>query len=105
LLRLDECDVVPDDFSSWSQKLRWLRWRWYHLRSLPLQLKLSHLVVLDLSRSRELRCLWEKNVDVMVSPTEFCPSDMVGESLNRNLYLNIFVVMVIILSWPTLILS
>jgi len=64
LLRLDGCNVVPDDFSSWSQKLRWRQWRWYPFTSLPLQLKLSHLVVLDLSWSRELRCLWEKNVHV-----------------------------------------
>jgi len=67
LLRLDGCNVVPDDFSSWSQKLRWLQWRWNRLRSFPPQLKLPHLVVLDLSWSRELRCLWEENVHVMVN--------------------------------------
>jgi len=75
LLRLGGCNVVPDDFSSWSQKLRWVQWMCSQLRSLPPQLKFSHVVVLDLSWSRELRCLWEKNVHVMVSPTEFCPTD------------------------------
>ena len=104
LLILDGCNVVPDDFSSWSQQLRWLQWRWNRLRSFPPQLKLPHLVVLDLSWSRELRCLWEKNVHVMVSPIDLFPADMVGESLNRNLYLSIFVVIVIILSRPSLIL-
>jgi len=104
LLRLDGCNVVPDDFSSWSQKLRWLQWRWYPFRSLPPQLKLPHLVVLDLSRSRKLKCLWERDIHVMVSLTEFFPSDMVGESVNRHLYFSIFVVMVIILSRPSLIL-
>jgi hypothetical protein len=71
LLRLDGCNVVADDFSSWSQKLRWLQWRWYQFRSLPPQLKLPHLVVLDLSWSDELIYLWDRNVHVMVSPTEF----------------------------------
>jgi hypothetical protein len=51
-----------------------------------------------------LKCLWERDIHVMVSLTEFFPSDMVGESLNRHLYFRIFVVMVIILSRPSLIL-
>ena len=71
LLRLDGCNVVGDDFSSWSPQLRWLQWRLNRLISFPPQLKLSHLVVLDLSWSRELRFLWEKNAHVKVSPTEF----------------------------------
>ena len=95
LLRLDGCNVVPDDFSSWSQQLRWLQWRWYPFRSFPPQLKLPHLVVLDLTRSTELKCLWERDNHVMVSLTKFFQSDMVGESLYRNLYHSIFVVMVI----------
>ena len=71
LLRLDGCNMVHDDFSSWSQQLRWLQWRSYQFRSLPPQLKLPQLVVLDLSHSYKLRCLWEDNVHIMVSVTNF----------------------------------
>ena len=78
LLRLDGCNMVHDDFSSWSEQLRWVQWRWYQSRSLPPQLKLPQLVVLDLSRSYKLRCLWEENVNVMVSVTKFFPVLMIG---------------------------
>ena len=78
LLRLEGCNVVHDDFSSWSQQLRWLQWRLSGLKSFPPQLKLPHLVVLEFKGSRELKCLWERNVHVMVSLTEFFPTDMIG---------------------------
>ena len=78
MLRLDGCNMVQDDFSSWSQQLRWVQWRSYQFISLPPQLKLRQLVVLDLSYSGGLGCLWEENVHVMVSATKFFPIHMIG---------------------------
>ena len=76
-LRLDGCTMVPDDLSSWPQQLRWVQWRWYQFRSLLRQLKLPHLVILDLSYSYELERLWKENVHVMVSLIEFFPTNMI----------------------------
>ena len=84
LLRLDGCNMVHDDFSSWSQQLRWVQWRLYQSKSLPLQLELPLLVVLDLSKSDELKCLWEENVHVVVSLIEFFPTNMIGQKLKSK---------------------
>ena len=87
LLILDGCNMVHDGSCSGSQQLRWLQWRSYQFRSLPPQLKLPQLVVLDLSYSYELRCLWEKNVHVMVSRIEFFPTNMCGLKLKLKFVL------------------
>ena len=71
LLRLDGCNMVHDGSCSGYQQLRWVQWKSYQFRSLPPQLKLPQLVVLDLNYSYKLRCLWETNVHVMVSQIEF----------------------------------
>jgi hypothetical protein len=67
LLRLDGCHVVvPDDFSSWPQELRWLHWKSFCFSNLPPHLHLPRLVVLDLSRSDKLTCLWKSDADIQV---------------------------------------
>jgi hypothetical protein len=67
LLRLDRCHVVvPDDFSSWPQELRWLQWRSFCFSTLPTHLYLPCLVVLDLSGSDKLTHLWKSNADIQV---------------------------------------
>ena len=78
LLRLDGCNMVHDGSCSGYQQLRWVQWRSYQFRSLPPQLKLPQLLVLDLSYSYELECLWEENVHVMVIVTEFFPIHVIG---------------------------
>jgi hypothetical protein len=67
LLRLDGCQVVvPDDFSSWPQELRWLQWRSFYFSTLPPHLKLSSLVVMDLRGSDKLTRLWKCDADIQV---------------------------------------
>jgi hypothetical protein len=64
---LDGCQVVvPDDFSSWPQELRWLRWKWFCFSTLPSYLHFPFLVVLDLSRSDKLTHLWKSDADIEV---------------------------------------
>ena len=93
LLRLDGCNMVHDGSCSGYQQLRWVQWRSYQFRSLPAQLKLQKLVVLDLSHSYELRCLWEENVHVMVSLTESVPPNIIeiGQNRYKNFYYGIIV--------------
>lgn len=66
LLVLDGCAVVGDDFSTWSQEIRWLQWRLLPHTELPSHLKLPNLVVLDLTDSRNLCRLWQDDVLVEV---------------------------------------
>lgn len=67
LLRLDGCQVVvPNDFSSWPQELRWLQWRSFCFSTLPPHLHLPCLVVLDLSHSDKLTHLWKSDADIQV---------------------------------------
>ena len=87
LLRLDGCNMVHDGSCSGSQQLRWVQWRWYQFTSLPPQLKLPQLVVLDLKYSYDLECLWEETVHVMVSLIEFFPMNMIGQKLELKVLL------------------
>ncbi|KAG0565429.1 hypothetical protein KC19_8G190000 [Ceratodon purpureus] len=65
LLVLDGSYVeVRDENSSWPEELRWLQWRRFRGGQLPSELKLPHLVVLDLSGSEELTRLWEDDADI-----------------------------------------
>lgn len=66
LLILDGCIVEGDDFSSWSEELRWLQWRWSPCTELPFHLKLPKLTVLDLTDSINLSCLWKEDALVEV---------------------------------------
>ena len=67
LLRLDGCQVVvPNDFSSWPRELRWLQWRSFCFSTLPPHLHLPCLVVLDLSSSDKLTCLWKSDANIQV---------------------------------------
>jgi hypothetical protein len=61
LLVLDGCAVVGDDFSRWSQEMRWLQWRWLPCANLPSHVKLPNLAVLDLTDSNNLSQLWQED--------------------------------------------
>ena len=87
LLRVDGCNMVHNGSCSGYQQLRWVQWRSYRFRSFSPQLELPQLVVLDLSYSDELRCLWEENIYVVVSLIEFFPTNMIGQKLKLKFLL------------------
>ncbi|KAG0564042.1 hypothetical protein KC19_8G078500 [Ceratodon purpureus] len=55
---------VNGDFSSWSEDLRWLQWRYCPQEELPWSLKLPNLVVLDLANSDHLIRVWSENIEL-----------------------------------------
>ncbi len=57
-------DNVSGDFSTWSQKLIWLQWMNSNLSTLPLELKLRKLAVLNLTSNRELIQIWPNDLEV-----------------------------------------
>ena len=85
LLRLDGCHMVHDGSCTGYQQLRWVQWRPYQFRSLPAQLKMQKLVVLDLSYSYDLTCLWEENVHVLVRLIQSFPPDIIESGQNLKL--------------------
>ncbi len=57
-------DNVKDDFSTWSRELSWLQWRDSDLSTLPLELDLRKLAVLDLTSNKELIEIWPNDLEV-----------------------------------------
>lgn len=66
LLVLDGYPIEPDDFSRWSQELRWLQWKSLPYMELPSQFNLSKLAVLDLTDSGNLSHLWKNGARIQV---------------------------------------
>lgn len=66
LLVLDNNPIVPDDFSRWSEVLRWLQWKSLPFTELPSQLNLPKLTVLDLTDSGNLTRLWHNDASIQV---------------------------------------
>lgn len=61
-LFLDGCPV-NGDFSSWSEELKWLQWKYFPHGQLPLSLDLPSLAVLDLSNSKCLTQVWVRDLE------------------------------------------
>jgi len=57
-------DNVKGDFSTWSRELKWLQWMNSDLSTLPLELDLRKLVVLDLTSNEELMQIWPNDHEV-----------------------------------------
>jgi hypothetical protein len=57
-------DNVKGDFSTWSQELSWLQWTNSDLLTLPLELDLRNLMVLNLSSNKELMQIWPNDLEV-----------------------------------------
>jgi hypothetical protein len=55
---------VKGDFSTWSRELNWLQWRHSDLSTLPLELDLQKLAVLDLTSNKELMQIWPNEHEV-----------------------------------------
>jgi hypothetical protein len=57
-------DNVKGDFSTWSRELRWLQWMDSGLSTLPLELDLQKLAVLDLTSNKKLMQIWPNDLEV-----------------------------------------
>ncbi|KAH9542534.1 hypothetical protein CY35_13G012600 [Sphagnum magellanicum] len=57
-------DNVKGDFSTWSRELSWLQWMDSDLSTLPLELDLRKLAVLDLTSNKELMQIWPNDLEV-----------------------------------------
>jgi hypothetical protein len=57
-------DNVKGDFSTWSRELSWLQWRDSDLSTLPSELDLRMLAVLDLTSNKELMQVWPNDLEV-----------------------------------------
>jgi hypothetical protein len=57
-------DNVKGDFSTWSRELTWLQWKSSNISTLPLELDLRKLVVLDLTSNKELTQIWPNDLEV-----------------------------------------
>jgi hypothetical protein len=57
-------DNVKGDFSTWSRELIWLQWMNSDLSTLPLELDLQKLTVLDLTSNKELMQTWPNDLKV-----------------------------------------
>jgi hypothetical protein len=57
-------DNVTGDFSTWSQELIWLQWMNSNLSTLPWELKLRKLVMLNLTSNEELMQIWPNHLEV-----------------------------------------
>jgi len=57
-------DNVKGDFSTWSRELSWLQWRNSDLSTLPLELNLRKLAVLDLTSNEQLTQIWPNDLEV-----------------------------------------
>jgi hypothetical protein len=57
-------DNVKGDFSTWSRELSWLQWRNSDLSTLPLELNLRKLAVLDLTSNQQLTQIWPNDFEV-----------------------------------------
>ncbi|CAK9257205.1 unnamed protein product [Sphagnum jensenii] len=58
-------DNVKGDFSTWSRELRWLQWMNSDLSTLPLELDLRKLAVLDLTCNKELMQIWPNDHEII----------------------------------------
>jgi hypothetical protein len=57
-------DNVKGDFSTWSRELRWLQWTNSDISTLPLELDLRKLAVLNLNSNKELMQIWPNDLEV-----------------------------------------
>jgi hypothetical protein len=57
-------DNVKGDFSTWSRELNWLQWMDSNLSTLPLELDLQKLAVLNLTSNKELIQIWPNDLEV-----------------------------------------
>ncbi len=57
-------DNVKGDFSTWSRELIWLQWMNSDLSTLPLELDLQKLMVLNLTFNKELMQIWPNDLKV-----------------------------------------
>ncbi len=57
-------DNVKGDFSTWSRELNWLQWKSSNISTLPLELDLQKLAVLDLTSNKELTQIWPNDLEV-----------------------------------------
>ncbi len=57
-------DNVKGDFSTWSRELNWLQWRNSNLSTLPLELDLQKLAVLNLISNKKLMQIWPNDLEV-----------------------------------------
>jgi hypothetical protein len=57
-------DNVKGDFSTWSRELSWLQWMDSNLSTLPLELDLQKLAVLNLTSNKELIQIWPNDLEV-----------------------------------------
>jgi hypothetical protein len=57
-------DNVKGDFSTWSRKLSWLQWTNSDISTLPLELDLRKLAVLNLTSNKELMQIWPNDHEV-----------------------------------------
>jgi hypothetical protein len=65
LLFLDGCQI-EGDFSTLSNKLKWLTWCNLLIVELPTNLNIPNLVVLNLSEGKNLKCLWKEDPHTQV---------------------------------------
>ncbi|CAK9253780.1 unnamed protein product, partial [Sphagnum jensenii] len=64
-LLLDDCNI-EGDFSTWPKKLRMLSWPCSPILDLPTTLNIPNLVVLNLSQSQNLTCLWAQDIGIQL---------------------------------------
>ncbi|CAM6029752.1 unnamed protein product [Sphagnum balticum] len=57
-------DNVKGDFSTWSRELSWLQWMDSDLLTLPLELDLRKLAVLDLTSNKKLMQIWPNDLEI-----------------------------------------
>jgi hypothetical protein len=57
-------DNVTGNFSTWSRELRWIQWTNSDILTLPSQLDLPKLVMLDLTSNKELMQIWPNDLEV-----------------------------------------
>ncbi|CAK9879093.1 unnamed protein product [Sphagnum jensenii] len=57
-------DNVKGDFSTWSRELSWLQWMDSNLSTLPLELDLQKLAMLNLTSNKELIQIWPNDFEV-----------------------------------------
>ncbi len=57
-------DNVKGDFSTWSRELSGLQWMDSNLSTLPLELDLQKLAVLNLTSNKELIQIWPNDLEV-----------------------------------------
>ncbi|KAH8942600.1 hypothetical protein BDL97_13G001300 [Sphagnum fallax] len=58
-------DNVKGDFSDWSRELRWLRWINSDLKTLPSEVHLPNLAVLDLTSNKKLMQIWPNDPEII----------------------------------------